>query len=98
MSMEPGMVVTGRTRVRIDEVLPDQRVLVAGCVDGVYVGVVVCEVGRVYGSREGWALIAGRIRRVYQRYPFSYVPDFEWTIDADDCEGIEPFRSDVAKV
>ena len=84
--------------IEFDEVLPHQGVLVAGCIDGVYVGVLMCEVGRVYGSREGWVVIAGRLRRVYQRYPFSRTPDFEWLIDANDREGIESLQKNVAKV
>jgi hypothetical protein len=84
--------------IEFDEVLPHQGVLVAGCIDGVYVGVLMCEVGRVYGSREGWVVIAGRLRRVYQRYPYSRTVDFEWLIDSADREGIEYLKKKVAQV
>jgi hypothetical protein len=69
--------------------LPAQRVLVAGYVDGEYMGVVECDVEYPHYGRWGSAFIAGRYRQVVQRHP-SADPYFDWVLDTHDYEGIQP--------
>jgi hypothetical protein len=95
MLIEPEMVVTVPTRVKVDEVLPGQSVLVAGYVEGKYVGILTCEVGRPYGGREGVAMIGGRLRRVSQSFPNKDRSGPGWFLD--DREGIGEVGERVAK-